>query len=111
MLYWIGFTLWVVGLGVILVMIETHWKWLPYALVLIGLTCYSIGSGINKEKEIYGALAKEVSLQQVVVQGQNDFRAQVQITYKDGKLESVKLVPKTTVVSEALKTEGEVVKK
>lgn len=110
MLYWIGVILWIAGLvSMVFVRIEPPWRWwLLYILFLVGPICCSIGSEIDKEEEIYGALAKEVSLRQVAVQGQDNFRAQVQITYKDGKLESVGLVPKTTVASEALKAEDAV---
>ena len=49
-------------------------------------------------------LIKEVNLQQVSVKGQNTFRSQVLIVYKDGKLDKITLIPKTTTL-EAGKTE------
>ena len=55
-----------------------------------GLTIDGTNKKSNKE------YAKEVSLGQVTMQGKNSFRAQIQITYEDGKLESVMLVPKST---------------
>jgi hypothetical protein len=51
-------------------------------------------------------LSKEVNLQQVTVKGQSNFYAKVQLIYKDGKLDTVTLVSKTTV-PEVVKTESE----
>jgi hypothetical protein len=109
MVYYIGLVLWIIGLAGFLFVADEEkkiGKWVVYLITIAGITCYSIGAGINKQEDIYNALTRDVNLQQVVVQGQNDFRAQVQLTYKNGKLESVKLVPKTTVVSEPMKAEA-----
>lgn len=113
MVYWIGFALWIIGLAGFLWIVKEDkqiWKWIFYLVTLAGLTCYSVGAGIDKKAEIYKALTKEVNLQQVVVQGQNGFRAQVQIVYKDGKLDSITLVPKTTVVSKIVEPKAEATK-
>ncbi len=52
---------------------------------------------------VQSSLTREVNLEQVAVKGQNGFRAQVLILYKDGKLDSIELVSGTTVPVPVLK--------
>ena len=108
MIFWIGFAAWLIGVGVLLCLADDDHpvlKWVFYIIAVIGINCYGIGSKMNEHDKIYDALAKDVNLKQVVVQGQNDFQAKVQITYRDGKLDSVELVPETTVPAEPLMKE------
>ncbi|MDD5463946.1 MAG: hypothetical protein PHP62_02265 [Candidatus Moranbacteria bacterium] len=65
--------------------------------VAVGLALMVFSIGQQRVKSVNETFAKEVSLTQVPVSGQKNFRAQVQISYKDGELNSVVLVPKTTV--------------
>jgi hypothetical protein len=65
------------------------------AAIVVGY-CVTIFSLIVEDK-ITRKFAKDVNARQVSIQGENVFRAQVQITYQDGKLKSVNLVPETTL--------------
>ena len=56
----------------------------------------SLGKDFLREE-----LAKEVTLEQVPLKGQKNFTAVIQIVYKDGKLDSLSLSPKTTTLKEA----------
>lgn len=72
-------------------------------VVLLGIivmaTCtigvIAFGAEASKDR-VYKELTKEVNLQQVAATGQNSFLFQGRAIYKEGKLESVMLVPKTT---------------
>ncbi|MFZ2226313.1 MAG: hypothetical protein WA064_02845 [Candidatus Moraniibacteriota bacterium] len=101
MVYWIGFAIWQIGLiGLLFIAKEDKqfWKWLLWLVVLIGTFCYCAGAEINSRERAHLLLSQEVNLGQVPVVGQKDFSAQIKLTYKNGKLESVILIPKTTEV-------------
>lgn len=110
-LYWIGLFVWCVGLAGFLAIASEDkkaWKLLFWIITFIGTVCYGEGRELLSQRKVFSNLAQEVDLQQVPVAEQKDFSAQIHIAYKDGKLDSVVLVPKTTValkVDSASKTE------
>jgi len=66
-------------------------------VVVIALAAYMGNADESVRKEaIHKLLTRDVDMQQVPMKGQKIFRAQVQIIYKDGKVETVKLIPGTT---------------
>lgn len=50
----------------------------------------------NREKTFQEILTREIGHWQVAIKGLSKFHAQIELTYKDGKLEGVELVPNTT---------------
>lgn len=77
---------------------EGNKKWLFLIIVIFGIVCLGADIETNGQKDVHSKLSTEVNLQQVPVMGQKDFSAQIKLTYKNGKLESVILIPKTTEV-------------
>jgi uncharacterized membrane protein YfcA len=95
----VGFVAFIVGLVAVVSNNNALWLIPIFGGVLAMIAVVNMQSKSNVEKDI----AKEVDLRQVSVSGQKNFRAQVQIIYKDGKLDSVVLMPKTTVFEMAAK--------
>lgn len=70
-----------------------------WILIWIVIACVSfiIGAGFNRFFARI-SLAKEVNLEQVTVKGEKTFTAQILIKYKDGRIDSINLKPRTTVL-------------
>jgi len=68
------------------------WFTIASILLVIGVNL-TVNRGREMQKEDF---AKEVNLHQVSVSGQNEFSAQIYIEYREGKLNSEELIPKTT---------------
>lgn len=86
------------GLGWLLRIAKENKKWLPMIPIVIGIICLVGDYSKQAEKTVLSKLAQEVKLEQVPVSGQRDFNAQIHLLYKDGKLDTVTLVPNTTII-------------
>ncbi|HPN96865.1 MAG TPA: hypothetical protein PLK35_03795 [Candidatus Moranbacteria bacterium] len=72
--------------------------------LILGMFFEAIGIKAGYEaqiSQIYRNFSREVDFRRVTMKGQNNFRAQIEIIYKDGELDRIILVPKTTVPVEA----------
>lgn len=65
-------------------------------LLILNMVAFYNKAEIDKDSW-HKSLAQEVNLQQVTVQGESAFKAQVLIIYRDGKLEKIELMPNTTM--------------
>jgi hypothetical protein len=72
--------------------------WFLFGLIFLVLALFTLN--FEGKISVRKKLANEVDLQQVPVMGQRDFSAQIKMTYKNGELDSVTLVPKTTTAIE-----------
>jgi len=94
---WVGLLVVAIGtIATVLCMPEKSKKVWWVVLILIGAVMLIIGASKIGEEDAMKQLAKETKLEEVFVKGQTNFWAQIQIIYKDGELDSVKLVPNTT---------------
>lgn len=99
-MFLVGLVMFGVSSIVLLSRKENFWQVLFAVLgAVLLMFCIGAQSQINSERSI----SKEVDLTQISVSGQKNFRAQVQITYKDGELDSIVLIPKTTVPDVVIK--------
>lgn len=68
-----------------------------FMLMLLAITWAKYNSNRMERSGIIEIYTAEVSLEKVPVRGEAVFEARVEIKYKDGKIESVTLVPGSTV--------------
>jgi len=76
---------------------EKFGGWFITALVIV--PAFMVGLDLKTEQFAVG-----VDLRQVAVKGENHFQAEIEIIYKNGKLEKIVLVPETTISKTTLST-------
>ncbi len=98
-LEWVGVSLFLTVIVIIGISDKIEKDWFIWVLILsfTGLLCFTNGSRMVKEQEIFKNLTQEVNREQIA-EGKRQFKFQVQATFsREGELESVSLIPRTTL--------------
>lgn len=73
-------------------------RWVTFGFSILAMSSLIIITFIgDSNRRVKKELTKEVNLDQVMVKGKNNFFAKIEIEYKDGELETITLLPETTV--------------